>query len=111
MTPSLAKTSSHEILRRYEIQINESLPEIEPREELHPQDARSVAIRCVVLNHVIGIGFDGDVTRLKGLLEEFDLYQYASPTEQDLLSRHAVRRSSSRVIRNHEHQTQEQSTG
>jgi hypothetical protein len=88
MTPSLAKTSSHEILRRYEVQINESLPEIEPREGLHPQDARSVAIRCVVLSHVIGIGFGGDAARLKGLLEEFDLYQYASPGEQELLSRH-----------------------
>ena len=88
MTPSLAKTSSHEILRRYGVQINESLPEIEPREGLHPQDERSVAIRCVVLSHVIGIGFGGDAARLKGLLEEFDLYQFASPGEQDLLSRH-----------------------
>jgi len=87
MTPSIAKVSSHEILRRYEVQINEALPEIEPREELHAQDARSVAIRCVVLSHVIGIGFGGSAARLKALLEEFDLYQHASPTEQDLLSR------------------------
>jgi hypothetical protein len=88
MTASTAKTNSHEILRRYGIQINDSLPEIEPREEMHPQDARSVAIRCVVLSHVIGVGFGGDTVRLKGLLEEFDLYRCASPREQDLLSKH-----------------------
>jgi len=86
MTPSFAKTKSHEILRAYGIEINESLPEIERREELRPQDARSVAIRCVVLSHVIGIGFGGNAARLKGLLEEFELYQHASPREQGLLS-------------------------
>src|SRR5262249_5980498 len=87
MTPSTAKRCSHEILRHLEVLINETLPEIEPRERLHPQDSRSVAIRCVVLSHVIGIGFGGNAARLKGLLCEFDLYQYASSREQDLLSR------------------------
>jgi len=85
--PPLAKTSSHEILRRHSIQINEALPEIEPIEELHPQDARSVAIRSVVLSHVIGVGFGGNAGRLKGLLKEFGIYEHASPKEQDLLSR------------------------
>jgi len=87
MTPSIAKSRSHETLRRYEVQINETLPEIEPAEELHPQDARSVAIRCVVLSHVIGIGFGGDAARLKALLAEFNLYQHTSTKEQELLSR------------------------
>jgi len=87
MTPSIAKSRSHETLRRYEVQINETLPEIEPTGDLQPQDAQSVAIRCVVLSHLIGIGFGGHAPRLKALLEEFDLYRHASPKEQDLLSR------------------------
>jgi hypothetical protein len=87
MTPAIAKSSSHEILRRYGVQINDALPEIEPIEELQPQNGRSVAIRCVVLCHVIGIGFGGSAEQLKGLLEKFGLYQHTSPSEQELLSR------------------------
>lgn len=87
MTPSIAKTRSHEILRRDQIQINEWLPEIEPGQELHAQNARSVATRCIVLGYVIRIGIGGNAASYKDLLEKFDLYHNASPSEQDLLSR------------------------
>ena len=87
MTPALAKEHSHEFLRRHSVPINEALPLIETMDELSPQEASSVAMRIVVLNHVIGIGFGGDARRLKGLLEEFGLFAHASRREQDLLSR------------------------
>jgi Domain of unknown function (DUF4272) len=87
MTPELARKNSHEFLRRHSVPINDSLPLIESMDEFSPQDAPSVATRIVVLNHVIGIGFGGDAFHLKGLLEEFGLFQHASPQEQDLLSR------------------------
>lgn len=85
MTPSLAKTASHEFLRRHSVEVNETLPLLEPVEKLRPQDARSVAARIVVLNHVIGIGFGADASRLKGSLEEFGLFEHASASEQHLL--------------------------
>jgi hypothetical protein len=87
MTPALAKTASHEFLRRHSVEVNETLPLLESFEELMPQDARSVATRTVVLNHVIGIGFGADASRLRAALEEFGLFEHASAREQDLLSR------------------------
>lgn len=87
MTPALAKSISHEFLRRHCIEVNETLPLLEPVEVLQPQGARSVAIRCIVLSHVIGIGFGADIGRLKASLEEFALFEYASAREQGLLSR------------------------
>ena len=87
MTPALAKTASHEFLRRHSVPVNETLPLLESVEELSPQDARSVATRIVVLNHVIGIGFGADANRLRASLDEFGLYEHASTRERDLLSR------------------------
>jgi Domain of unknown function (DUF4272) len=87
MTPALAKTASHEFLRRHSVEVNETLPLIEAVEELRPQDARSVAIRSVVLGYVIGIGFGADARRLKASLEQFGLFEHASAQERVLLSR------------------------
>lgn len=87
MSPVIAKTTSHEFLRRHLIEINETLPVIEAVDEWRPCDVRSVAIRSIVLCYVIVIGFGADPKRLKASLEEFGLFGYASPKEQDLLSR------------------------
>src|SRR5436190_4645700 len=87
MTPSLVKTTSHEFLRRHSVEINETLPLIESFDELCPQDARSVAMRSVVLGYVIGIGFGANVQRLRASMEEFGLFEHASAREQDLLRR------------------------
>jgi hypothetical protein len=87
MTPALAKTASHEFLRRHRVEVNEMLPLLQSIEELRPQDARSVATRIVVLNHVIGIGFGANAGRLRASLEEFGLFKHASAGEHDLLSR------------------------
>ena len=78
MTPVLAKATSHEFLRHHLIEINESLPLIEAIDELHPQDGRSVAIRIIVLNHVIGLGFGADPKRLQASLSSFGLRDHAS---------------------------------
>ena len=87
MTPVLAKTTSHEFLRRHSVEINETLPLIEAIDDLTPQDARSVATRIVVLSHVIGIGFGADTSRLKASSEEFELFEHASAREREMLSR------------------------
>lgn len=87
MTPALAKAASHEFLRHHAVELNEALPLIESIEELRPQDARSVAIRSVVLCYLIGLGFGADVRRLKASLEQFGLIEHASAKEQDLLNK------------------------
>jgi hypothetical protein len=87
MTPEEAKAASHEFLVRHGIQVNDFLPQIESPSDLRARSAEEIARRCMVLCHVIGIGFGGDSRQLKAALEEFDLWQYASPTEQDLLNR------------------------
>jgi hypothetical protein len=87
MTPECVKVASHEFLRRHSIEVNETLPLIEPLEKLNPQNARSVAIRSVVLSYVIGIAFRADSRRLKASLQQFDLFTYASAQERNLLSR------------------------
>lgn len=85
MTPVLAKATSHEFLRLHLIEINENLPLIETVDELRPQDGRSVAIRSIVLSHVIGLGFGADAKRLQASLRNFGLLEYASPKERELL--------------------------
>jgi len=88
MTPAVAKRDSHDFLHRHAIDINEALPFLETMDELHPQDAQSVARRIVVLNHVIGVvGFGAPADRLRASLEAFGLFQNASAREQELLSR------------------------
>lgn len=87
MTPVLAKAASHEFLRLHSIEINENLPLIETINELRPQDGRSVAIRSIVLSHVIGLGFGADAKRLQASLRDFGLFEYASPKERELLSK------------------------
>ena len=87
MTPALVKTASHKFLRHHSIEVNETLPLIEAIKELSPQDARSVAIRSVVLSYVIGIGFGADTRHLKSSLENWGLLAHASEQEQELLSR------------------------
>lgn len=87
MTPEFAKTTSHEFLRRHSVEVNETLPLIESIDDLTAQDARSIATRIVVLNHVIGIGFGADTGRLKTALEEFALFERASAREQEMLGR------------------------
>ena len=87
MDPEKLKLKSHIFLKEHSIPINESLPLIEAIEELNPQNAKSVAQRIVILNHVIGIGFNADPKKLKKALIEFDLFKYASVKEKELLSK------------------------
>jgi hypothetical protein len=87
MTPVVAKAKSHDFLKSNLIEINESLPLIETLEESNPQNAQSVALRIVVLNHIIRVGYGADAKSMKESLEKFNLFQYASAREQNLLSR------------------------
>jgi hypothetical protein len=87
MTPESARSQSQTFLRRNGIQINETLPLIEAPSDLRPRSASDVATRCVVLGHVIGIGFGAQASRLRAALEAFGLFEFASEAEKDLLTR------------------------
>jgi hypothetical protein len=86
MTPELAKQHSHDFLAEHGVRINETLPFIEAPSELNPQSSENVARRAVVLGHIIGIGFGQPGARMKALLEQFRLLQYASPNETRLVN-------------------------
>jgi hypothetical protein len=87
MSPEKAKSNSHLLLRERGIPINEHLPVIEAPESLHPQDAKAVARRSVILSYVIGIAYGADVSRLNSFLTDSGLIEYASATEKELLGR------------------------
>ena len=87
MDPEKLKLKSHIFLKKHSIPINESLPLIETIEELNPQNSKSVAQRIVVLNHVIGVGFNADSKKWRNALIEFDLFKFASVKEKELLSK------------------------
>ncbi|MDM8562376.1 DUF4272 domain-containing protein [Candidatus Marithioploca araucensis] len=87
MDPEKLKLKSHFFLKKHSIPINESLPLIETIDELSPQDSKSVAQRIIILNHVIGIGFDAYPKKLLNALIEFDLLNFASTQERSLLSK------------------------
>jgi hypothetical protein len=87
MTPEAVKAASHQFLRDHGIAINESLPCLEDRDDLDPQDALAVARRCVVLNYVIGTAFSADPLELNQYLTEIGLIDYASSREKELFRR------------------------
>lgn len=87
ITQELAKTQSHDRLRNLGLKANERLPFIESPEKLHPQDARSVAIRTIILSHVIGIAFGAQASQLRKLLLDFGLFEHCSNEERRLFSK------------------------
>ena len=87
MTPDFARTQSQQFLRAHGIPIHDQLPLLESWAELKPQSAETVAIRCVVLGYVIGIGYGANVLKLNQFLKEAGLIAHASSREQALLGR------------------------
>ncbi len=87
VNPEQAKQESIRLIRSLDIEVNESLPTLETEEELTPQSAQGVASRCMVIAHVVGIGFGGNPKKLRDAIEQFDLMGSVSEHETDMLMR------------------------
>ncbi len=85
LSPEEARKNSIKYLQEHSIPYSEHLPLLEEHEELSPQNSQAVARRCFILSHVIGIGFDANVSRLRNHLIELDYFKYASTKEKLLL--------------------------
>lgn len=87
LDPEEIKADSIKLLRSWDIAVIDHLPTLEVESELSPQAAIDVARRCIVVLHIVGIGFGGNARKLRDALEAFGLMDYASAHEKDMLSR------------------------
>lgn len=87
INPEQIKTENIKTIRSWGLPAIDHLPVLETEDELSPQSPSDVARRCVVIAHVIGIGFDGDRTKIRNAITGFRLMDYTSAHERDLLSR------------------------
>jgi hypothetical protein len=85
--PEKVKEANIATLRSWGISVIDHLPHLETEEDLAPQSAIAVARRCMIMSHVIGIGFGGDANELRDAAESWGLMEYASAHERDMLSR------------------------
>jgi hypothetical protein len=85
--PEEIKARSIATLCLWGIPVLDHLPILEAEANLSPQSAAAVARRCVVMNHVVGIGFGGDPETLKDEVVKWGLMEHASAHEKDLFSR------------------------
>jgi hypothetical protein len=85
--PEQIKTESIKTIRSWGLPAIDHLPTLETEDELSPQSPSDVARRCIVITHVIGIGFGGDRTKIRDTITGFRLMDYTSAHERDLLSR------------------------
>jgi hypothetical protein len=85
--PELIKAENIKLIRSWNLPVIDHLPTLETEIDLSPQDSNAVARRCMVINHIIGIGFGGDSSELRDAVEEFGLMDSASAKERDFLSR------------------------
>lgn len=85
--PEMIKAANIAILRSWGIPVNDHLPQLEAEADLTPQPAIAVARRCMIMSHVIGIGFGGDSDKLRKAAENWGLLEYASEHEKDMLCR------------------------
>lgn len=86
INPETIKTESIARLREWGFPVIEHLPTLEAPEELSPQSAQNVARRCMVMSHVIGIGFGGCATELYEAVSRWGLLPFASAEEIRLLT-------------------------
>jgi hypothetical protein len=85
--PEKVKADSIITLRAWGILAMDHLPHLEAEADLSPQSAISVARRCMMMSHVIGIGFGGDADALREAANGWGLMEFASAHERDMLSR------------------------
>ncbi len=85
--PEFVKRESIKLIRSWDIPAVDHLPTLETEDELSPQSAEDVARRCMVIIHVVGIGFGGNTKKLRDAVEKFGLMDSASEHERDILMR------------------------
>lgn len=85
--PEKVKADSITTLRSWGVSVIDHLPQLEAEADLSPQSALNVARRCMIMSHVIGIGFGGDADELREAADGWGLMAYASAHERDMLSR------------------------
>ncbi len=85
--PEKIKSESITTLRSWSIPTVDHLPQLEAEADLSPQSAIDVARRCMILSHVIGIGFGGNATKLQEDATKWGLMPYASAHERDMLNK------------------------
>src|SRR4051812_18686856 len=85
--PETIKAANIATLRSWEIPVIEHLPQLEAEADLTPLPAIAVARRCMIMSHVISIGFGGNAGELRKAAESRGLMDYASAHERDMLSR------------------------
>ncbi len=67
--PQKVKADSIATLRSWGVPVIDHLPQLEAEAHLSPQSAVNVARRCMILSHVIGIGFGGNAEELREAAE------------------------------------------
>ena len=87
LNPEQIKAENIAKLMSWRIPVNKHLPTLESESELAPQSSADVARGCMVISHVIGIGFGGDTRKLQDAVRKYGLSSYVSDQEQDMLSR------------------------
>ena len=85
--PEKIKAANDATLSSWGIPVNKFLPRLEAEADLSPQSAVSVARRCMIMSHVIGIGYGGNADELREAAETWGLMDFASAHERDMLSR------------------------
>lgn len=85
--PAKIKAENIAILSEWGVPTNDHLPQLEEESELNPPSARDVARRCMIMSHVIGIGFGVDAVKLRKAASAWGLMECASSLETDMLSR------------------------
>lgn len=87
LDPQQIKEDNIALIKSWKIPVIDHLPTLEGVDALNPQSAENVARRCMVISHVIGIGFGGQASKLLRALEQYELVSSASTHEKDMLAR------------------------
>ena len=85
--PEQIKNESIKLIRSWGLPAIDHLPTLETEDELSPKSGLDVARRCMVITHVIGIGYNGDRKKIREAITRFGLMDDTSAHERDLLSR------------------------
>jgi len=85
--PAKIKAENIAKIKSWGLPTMEHLPQLEDEASLAPQSAADVARRCMIMSHVIGIGFGGDAEELCEAADGWGLMPYASAHEADMLNR------------------------
>lgn len=88
--PEKIKISSMKSLRSLGVEVADYLPTLEAESELSPKNSTDVARRCAVLNQIIGIGFGADLGGLRDSMIRYNIMDYTSDHERDMLTRASV---------------------